>query len=105
MPDNNQQDPYIGHVVKIVDRRTFQIEKDINESELYYLLYKKNSMFLVVGIREKNCYYAFYNTKRNFYILKPLEKDVDNKNINKNLCWNSELYVNSAWNQVFQIVD
>jgi len=104
MSDNCQDDPYVGKIVKIIESRSFHVEDGTVNYKAWHenCLYCKNSLFLVVGVKEKDC---FWETKKECYILKPLGSDSKNENFDKNLCWNKELYVNSAWNEVMKIVD
>jgi len=104
MPDNYDNDPYVGKIVKINDN--FSFDYDCEEStgmlseflldmknyhNIYDLDYSANSLFLVVGIKDKK--------GSNCYILKPLNKDDREQNINKKLIWARNEDVQ------FQIVD
>lgn len=100
----NKRDRYIGKIVRI-DKCVFDYDKYYQDSKTDYCQYIYYSLFLVVGIKEKE---YVYDSKRrnNHYILKPLENDEKNININKDLVWEEETYVNNEFlAEIVEIVD
>lgn len=100
----SNNDPFVGHVVKDMMGYDYYFDhEDDNKTGLSkkHFSYLCGSLFLVVGIKEKKCYGA----RNNYYILKPLDNDYKNKNINKELVWCPGVFHICNFEAHFQIVD
>lgn len=85
----SDSDPYIGKIIQL-NFRNFIYDKQYEFYTLSasrYCLYEYNSLFLIVGIKEKKC----EGHINQYYILKPLQNDNHNANSNKQLVWHNML--------------
>jgi len=82
----SDSDLYIGKIVKIVRPFSFISDSvDVSEPNQQRYVYPEESLFLVVGAKDKSYKYGLEKQIASFYILKPLNNNSNNSD--KSLLW------------------